>query len=159
HLRFEDVSPKAGAVFALSEVGRGAAFGDIDNDGDTDVVVNNNNGPARLLINNVGNKKHWLGVSVIARPFQGRGGEPKRLALRTPSTNARIEVIRKNSPTLWRRARTDGSYASANDARVLVGLGDSSETPVVRVHWPGGRTTDVKDVAIDRYLTVEEPAR
>jgi enediyne biosynthesis protein E4 len=151
HLRFEDVSSKAGAVFALSEVGRGAAFGDIDNDGDTDVVVNNNNGPARLLINNVGNKKHWVGVSLVARPSKGRGGDP--------STNARVEIIRKNSPTLWRRARTDGSYASANDPRVLVGLGESSEIPVVRVHWPDGRTTDVKDVAIDRYLVVTGSAR
>jgi len=139
HVRFEDVSARAGAVFALSEVGRGAAFGDIDNDGDTDVVVNNNNGPARLLINNVGNKKHWIGVRV--------------------RVGARVEVIRKNSPTLWRRARVDGSYASANDPRVLVGLGDSSETPVVRVHWPDGRTTDAKDVAIDRYIAVEESSR
>jgi hypothetical protein len=139
HARFEDVSARAGAVFALSEVGRGAAFGDIDNDGDTDVVVNNNNGPARLLINNIGNKKHWLGVRV--------------------RVGARVEIIRKNSPTLWRRARADGSYASANDPRVLVGLGDSSETPVVRVHWPDGRTTDAKDVVIDRYIAVEESPR
>ena len=139
HGRFDDVSARTGAVFALSEVGRGAAFGDVDNDGDTDVVVNNNNGPARLLINNIGNKKHWLGVRV--------------------RVGARVEIIRKNSPTLWRRARADGSYASANDPRVLVGLGDSSETPIVRVHWPDGRTTDAKDVAIDRYIAVEEAPR
>ena len=138
-LRFEDVSARAGRVFALSEVGRGAAFGDIDNDGDTDVVVNNNNGPARLLLNNVGNKKHWLGV--------------------TAAVGARVEIIRKNSPTLWRRARVDGSYASANDPRVLVGLGDSTETPVVRVHWPDGRTTELKNVALDRYAAVEAPPR
>jgi len=139
HGRFEDVSTRAGAVFALSEVGRGAAFGDIDNDGDTDIVVNNNNGPARLLINDIGNKKHWLGVRV--------------------RVGARVEIIRKNSPTLWRRARVDGSYASANDPRVLVGLGDSSEVPVVRVHWPDGRTTDATGVVIDRYIAIEEPSR
>src|SRR5262249_23628734 len=95
--RFEDVSPKAGPIFRLSEVGRGAAFGDIDNDGDTDVVVNNNNGPARLLINDVGNRKHWIGLRV--------------------APGARVEIMRKNSVTLWRRARRDGSYASANDPR------------------------------------------
>src|SRR5215831_4101178 len=139
HGRFEDVSAKAGRVFELSEVGRGAAFGDIDNDGDTDVVINNNNGPVRLLINNVGNKNHWIGVGA--------------------RVGARVEIIRKNSPTLWRRARVDGSYASANDPRALVGLGESSDTPIVRVHWPDGRTTDAKDVAIDRYIAVEESSR
>jgi enediyne biosynthesis protein E4 len=159
HLRFEDVSAKAGAVFALSEVGRGAAFGDIDNDGDTDVVVNNNNGPARLLINNIGNKKHWIGFRLVRSVRLQADSGPAKAGHYVRYELARIEVIRRNSPTLWRRARTDGSYASANDPRVLVGLGDSSATPVVRVHWPDGRTTDVKDVAIDRYLTVEEPAR
>ena len=52
-------------MFGLSEVSRGAAFGDIDNDGDTDVLVANNNGPARLLINNLGNRNHWLGLRLV----------------------------------------------------------------------------------------------
>src|SRR5215470_2458804 len=64
-VRFEEVSAKAGKAFELSEVGRGAAFGDIDNDGDTDVIVANNNGPLRLLINNVGNRKHWVGLRIV----------------------------------------------------------------------------------------------
>ena len=71
---------------------------------------------------------------------------------------ARVEIIRKNLPTLWRRVRADGSYASANDPRVLVGLGDSTEVPSVRVHWPDGRTSVSSDLAIDRYTTLSEPA-
>src|SRR5215831_9628985 len=152
--RFEDVSAKAGKVFELSEVGRGAAFGDVDNDGDTDVVVANNNGPLRLLINNVGNRKHWLGLRIVggperaalqtdvARPFQADGhtdvARPLQGRGRRDMLGARVEIIRKNLPTLWRRVRADGSYASANDPRVLAGLGDSTERPNVRVHWPDG---------------------
>jgi hypothetical protein len=143
--RFEEVSAKAGKVFELSEVGRGAAFGDIDNDGDTDVVVANNNGPIRLLINNVGNKKHWLGLRIV-----GSGRD---------MLGARVEIIRRNVPTLWRRVRADGSYASANDPRVLVGLGDSTERPTVRVHWPDGSGSELPEVQIDRYMTIEAPRR
>src|SRR5215467_12861702 len=157
HGRFEDVSAKAGRVFQLSEVGRGAAFGDIDNDGDTDVVVNNNNGPARLLINNVGNRNHWIGFHFVRSVRLQADQGPAKAGHPIPDMlGARVEVMRKNGPTLWRRSRTDGSYASANDPRVLVGLGDSTEAPTVRVHWPDGRTTELTKVAIDRYITVTE---
>jgi hypothetical protein len=158
HARFQDVSSQAGAVFQLSEVGRGAAFGDIDNDGDTDVVVNNNNGPARLLINNVGNKKHWIGLRFVRSVRLEADQGPAKAGHYVPDMpGARVEVIRKSGPPLWRRSRVDGSYASANDPRVLVGLGDSPETPTVRIHWPDGRKTELANVAIDRYITVAEP--
>jgi enediyne biosynthesis protein E4 len=140
--RFEDVTDRAGGIFRVSEVGRGAAFGDIDNDGDVDVVVANSNGPTRLLINDVGNRAHWIGLRLV-----GAGGRDL--------LGARVEVIRKNG-TLWRRVRADGSYASANDPRVLVGLGSSTEAVRVRVRWPDGRVEERGDVAIDRYTTVTE---
>src|SRR5439155_7940554 len=120
-------------------------FGDVDNDGDVDVLVGSNKGPPRLPINNVGTRHHWLGLRLV-------GEHAPRDML-----GARVGIFRNGLPTLWRRARSDGSYASANDPRVLVGLGDSTELPVVRVHWPDGRTSEVKDAAIDRYVTLTEP--
>ena len=131
--------------------------------GDTDIVVANNNGPVRLLINNVGNQKHWLGLRLVGIVRSGRlqpadrppeGGHYVRDLL-----GARVEIIRKNAPTLWRRARADGSYASANDPRVLVGLGDSAEAPTVRVHWPDGAVTERKAIATDQYTTIVEGVR
>jgi len=142
--RFEEVTDRAGAVFQLSEVGRGAAFGDIDNDGDTDVVVGNDSGPVRLLINNVGARQHWIGLRLLGVPSA-------RDAL-----GARVGVMRKDRFTLWRRARSDGSYGSANDPRVLVGLGPLVETPTVKVLWPSGRAEEFANVAVDRYTTLKE---
>ncbi len=140
--RFEDVTNRAGSVFATSEVGRGAAFGDIDNDGDVDVVVANNNGPARLLLNEHA-ARHWIGLRLV-----GRGGRDM--------LGARVEMARQSSRPLWRRARADGSYASANDPRVVAGLGDAAEAPVVRVTWPDGATETWNGVPIDRYSTLRQ---
>ena len=142
--RFEDVSARAGRVFDLSEVSRGAAFGDIDNDGDIDVLVANNGGPTRLLINEVGHRQHWVGLRLV-------GGPGPRDML-----GARVGVVRAEGPVLWRRVRTDGSYASANDPRVLVGLGSSATMTRVRVVWPSGGVEDWTDVDIDQWTTLTE---
>jgi hypothetical protein len=66
--RFEDVTGRAGASFTMSESGRGAAFGDIDNDGDIDILVGNDAGRARLLVNNIGNRQHWAGLRLAGGP-------------------------------------------------------------------------------------------
>jgi hypothetical protein len=141
---FADVTGRAGAALAVPDVSRGAAFGDIDNDGDTDVVVANDNGPVRLLINEVGSRKHWLGVRVLGRQH------PRDIV------GARVGVVRADGSTIWRRARADGSYASANDPRVLVGLGDTSTIAKVRVEWPGGIAEEWTGVPVDRYTTLKE---
>ena len=145
--RFEDATDRGGPAFELSEVGRGAAFGDIDNDGDADVLVNNNNGTARLLINNVGTKNHWIGLRVE---------RPAKAGRYVNAVGARVQVVPVEGTPIWRRARSDGSYASANDPRVLVGLGASARAPRVRVIWPDGKTEDWSAVEIDRYTSLTE---
>ena len=146
--RFEEVSHQAGEAFRHLDVGRGAAFGDLDNDGATDVVVGNNNDAAQVLLNAIGVRNHWVGLRLAGRT-------PKNGAVRD-MLGARVAVIRNGSPTRWRRARADGSFASANDSRVLVGLGQSTEPPRVRVTWPDGRVEEWPAVAIDRYTTLIE---
>jgi hypothetical protein len=139
--RFEEVGERAGEVFKLSEVGRGAAFGDVDNDGDVDVLIGNNNGPTRLLINQAANGRHWIGLRLV-----GVGGRDM--------VGARVEITRKGAASRWRRARADGSYASANDPRVVVGLGESPDRPDVRVTWPDGKIDTWTQVPVDTYTTL-----
>ena len=142
--RFENVTAKAGSSFAMSESGRGAAFGDIDNDGDVDILVGNDAGRARLLLNNIGNRRHWLGLRMVGGP----GGRDM--------LGTKVQVTRADGRSVWRRVRADGSYASANDPRVLVGLGESA-TPV-RVHavWPDGQHEEWSDVTIDKWTTLKQ---
>ncbi|MEN8131161.1 MAG: CRTAC1 family protein [Pseudomonadota bacterium] len=141
--RFIDLSQQAGAAFDLSEVSRGAAFGDVDNDGDVDILVSNNSGRTRLMINDIGNHKHWLGLRLVNGVNHGAHA-------------ARVVVYRKNAPPIWRRVRSDGSYASANDPRVVIGLGDDPTTTAVRVYWGGGRVEEWSEIAPDRYTILRE---
>ncbi len=142
--RFDDVSAQAGAAFDLVEVGRGAAFGDVDNDGDTDVLVANGGGPVRLLVNEIGSAKAWAGLRLV---------DP---ALKRDAVGARVEVLRPQGAPLLRHARADGSYASANDPRVLVGLGAQTSPVSVRVHWPDGVAETFADVPLTRYTTLSK---
>lgn len=139
---YQDVSAESGKVFELSEVSRGAAFGDIDNDGDTDVLISNNNGPARLLINQVGTRNHWLGLELVST----RGH---------PVIGARVALLGGGKKHRWRRTRRDGSYASANDPRVIIGLGGDDGEQDLFVLWPDGRRESFLGLAADRYHRIE----
>ncbi|HEY8020886.1 MAG TPA: CRTAC1 family protein [Thermoanaerobaculia bacterium] len=140
--RFEEVTAEAGPAFGAPAVGRGAAFGDLDNDGATDVVVADNDGPVRLFVNQVGRRNHFLGLRLMTG---------KRDAL-----GARVELARAGQPVLVRHAHADGSYASANDPRVLFGLGESAAKGDVTVTWPDGRREVFKGLRADAYTTLHQ---
>ena len=140
--RFEETSASAGPAFARAEISRGAAFGDLDNDGALDIVFTNNGGPVRLLLNRLGGRNHWLTVKV-----EQAGGN--RFAI-----GARVGVERAGRPTLWRRVRTDGSYLSASDVRAHVGLGSSVSIDAIVVEWPDGQRERWTGVAADRIVTL-----
>jgi hypothetical protein len=138
-----EATAEAGEAFRAARVGRGLAVGDIDNDGDLDALISANNGRLQLLLNEAGNRRHWIGLRVVAR----EGGRDL--------LGARIEV-RAGTQVLTRRVRTDGSYGSARDPRVVVGLGDAAGPASVRVIWPGGQTSEFPQLAIDRWHMLAE---
>jgi enediyne biosynthesis protein E4 len=140
--RFADVSQQAGPALQVADVSRAACFGDTDNDGDTDILVTVNNGPARLLLNQAGHKAKWMQV----RLEQEQGN---RWAL-----GARVGIERQGRPTLWRRVRTDGSYLSASDPRVHAGLGASSDVDAIVVEWPDGTRERWTGLPGDQLLTL-----
>jgi hypothetical protein len=137
--KLEEVTDAAGEVFELEEVSRAAAFGDVDNDGDTDILLANNSGPARLLLNQVGNRAAWLGLHLLA-------GTPPR-----EQPGAWVGVLRNQQPTLWRRVRTAGSFGAANDPRLLFGLGKETAIAGVEVRWPDGAWEHWPAIELGRY--------
>lgn len=122
---FRETSSEAGPAFRLSDVGRGAAFGDIDNDGRVDIVVANNNGPARLLLNATEPRAHWLEARLQASRCN------------RDAIGARVAILERGRPVAWRHVHTDGSYLSASDVRVHFGLGEKTEADIL-VEWPDG---------------------
>jgi hypothetical protein len=134
----------AGPDFLQAEIGRGAAFGDLDNDGDIDIVVTSNGGPAKLLLNQGTSTHHWLQVRLEQTPGN-------RLAM-----GAWVGLSRAGQRTLWRRVKTDGSYLSAGDSRVHFGLGASPQITAIDVRWPDGTRERFAGPSADRLVTLRK---
>jgi hypothetical protein len=110
-----------------------------------DVLVTNNNGPVRLFLNQTQPTRPWLTVRLQGGPEENAQG-----------LGARIGLVRRGRPTLWRRAHTDGSYLSASDPRVHFGLGDPAPVDTVIVQWPRGRREAWLRPRLDGFLTLRE---
>ena len=142
--RFLPMGGEAGPALDQAYAGRGAAAIDYDNDGDLDLVVTENGGPAHLLRNQGGNRNHWLQIRLVGSASNRDG------------IGALVTV--KSGPTTQRRYRRSGSsYLSESDPRLTFGLGDATRADRLEVRWPGGAIQVLKDVPADRLLVVQEP--
>lgn len=140
---FEDASPRLGVYGKERRVGRGTAFGDYDNDGDTDILVSNNDGPAVLLRNDNPHTHHWIGIRCIGTRANRSG-----LGVRV--------TVEAGGRSQSRETRTVSSYLSASDPRLLFGLGTAARVDRLEVRWPGGGTQEWRGTAADRYLVIRE---
>jgi hypothetical protein len=141
---FVDVSASLGSVFSRPAAGRGAAFGDLDDDGDIDIVVANLDGPATLLRNDAGDGNHSLSVKL-------RGTRSNRQGI-----GAIVTVVDEGGRTQAGVCSTASSYQSASDARVHFGLGKAMRALRVEVRWPTGTVQVLENIAADRILEVVE---
>jgi len=141
---FVNVSTAAGAAFSASLAARGVATGDLDNDGDTDIVIAQTDGPP-LILRNDGTRNHWLGLSLA-------GGRSNRQGL-----GARVIVTDNSGRKQTFDVSTASSYLSSSDPRVLIGLGRAAGVNSLEVRWPSGQKQLISKPEIDRYSTIKEP--
>jgi hypothetical protein len=142
--KFELVPAVEGSGLAEVSVGRGAAFGDLFNDGKIDVVINNMDGVPVLLRNLNPDHHHWVELKLIGGPKAPRDAVGATVYLTAGGMRQRGDVL------------SGGSYLSSNDMRVHFGLGDANLVDAVEIHWPSGAVEKLRLSTVDRIFTVEE---
>jgi enediyne biosynthesis protein E4 len=142
--KFEEMNTKLGPALQRPIVARGAAFGDIDNDGDPDILINVNNGPAILLRNDGGNRNSWLRIRTIGGPSNRDG------------IGAKITVTLENGTKAWGLVHSGSSYVSQSELPLTFGLGSATKAAKVEVVWPSGRVDSVSNVAANQPITIQE---
>jgi hypothetical protein len=142
--RFENVSASMGPEFNRPMVARGAAYADYDHDGDLDVIISTNNGPAYLFRNDGGNRNHWLNVRLI-------GTKSNRSAI------GAVVRIESASGKQWNMVRSGSSYCSQSDLALTFGLGSDAKVNRLEVDWPSGAKQQLTGVPVNQFLRIEEP--
>jgi hypothetical protein len=142
--KFELVPAVKGTGLAVVVPARGAAFGDLFNDGKIDVVLNNLDAPPTLLRNVNPDHHHWIELRLLGGPKSPRDAVGATVYLTSSNQTQRADVL------------SGGSFASSNDPRVHFGLGDDKTVDSIAIHWPGGAVEKIRVTAVDRIYTVEE---
>ena len=140
---FVNISATAGPVFSQPVAARGAAFGDLNNDGQVDAVIAVLD-DAPIILKNNGTKNHWLGISLVGKKSNGNG------------IGARVIVVSGGGQKQIADVTSAGSYLSSNDPRIVFGLGSAKEVKSIEVHWPSGRRQTIANPAIDHYQRIVE---
>jgi len=142
--RFRDVSLRLGPYFREERMGRGAAFADYDNDGDADIIIVNIDSGAVLLRNDGGNRNHALALRLVGRRSNRDGvGAVVRV-----TAGGQVQTAEK---------RSTRGYLSQSDPRMLFGIGSNRLAGLIEVNWPSGATQQLKDIAAQGTITIEEP--
>ncbi|MGB7753501.1 MAG: CRTAC1 family protein [Candidatus Acidiferrales bacterium] len=144
--KFEDASAKVGPAMQQPTVGRGAAYLDYDNDGDLDLVVTANNGPARLLRNENGNQNDMLRVKLVGTRSNRDG------------IGAKVTLTTSSGARLFRMVKTGSSYASQSELPLTFGLGipQAGGTVGVEIVWPSGQKDSLSKIGVNQFITVKE---
>ncbi|MGH9657173.1 MAG: CRTAC1 family protein, partial [Bryobacteraceae bacterium] len=137
--KFENAGPRMGAAFNRPIVARGAAYADYDRDGDLDVLIATNHGPAYLYRNDGGNRNRWLTVKL-------EGAKSNRSGLDA--------IVRVGSQ--WNRVRSGSSYCSQSDLALTFGLGAEGAAQTVEVEWPSGARDRIAGVRVNQFVTIRE---
>jgi len=140
---FENVSDQLGPDFLLPRVSRGAAIADFDNDGDLDILVNNNGQAAQLLRNDGGNANHWLEILLIGTKSNRDG------------VGARVKLS-AGDLALYDQRKGGMSYQSAQDPRLHFGLGTHANVDAVEIQWPSGSVTKLATLKSDQIIAIKE---
>lgn len=141
---FRDASMDRGSYFQEEFIGRGACFGDIDNDGDIDAFIVNLNSPAILLENVGGNKNNWVNLHLVGTTSNRDG------------IGARVRVVSGNQAQVAHKTSSSG-YLSQNDPRLHFGLGTADRADSIEIIWPSGKIQLLEDVQAGQFITVTEP--
>ena len=142
--KFQEVPPATGSGLADLLSARGAAFGDLFNDGHIDVVLNNIDSTPTLLRNVVKNGSHWLALKLIGGSKSPRDAIGAKVFLTAGGVRQRADVY------------SGGSYSSSSDQRVHFGLGSTTSVDKLEIYWPSGAKTQIAVPAVDRIVTIRE---